>query len=408
MKIKKTVAGSMKEALLQVKAELGEDAMILKTRKIPGKLLGKTGEQIEVTAAIDNEREVATASVPDLSMKGSHNSEYLALLKKESRIVPPPVKPVVPTVTRTPEPVASPAVEPVRAKPEPRDSMQIMKIHDELSEMKQLLASILATGETKASGGFAGPWAILYKRLSDSEIRDDLARDLLGRLREISPNPGRNINRDFITALAESFPCADTEQKRVQVFVGPTGAGKTTTIAKLAAYFSLEKQKKVSLITADTYRIAAVEQLRSFADIVGIDLQVIFSPEEAASAIEACSASDIVLVDTAGRSQKNREHMDELGQFLSSISPDSLHLVLSAGIKESDLRDMVLRYRKYGVNRLIFTKLDETLRLGNVFNVVDECRIPVSYFTFGQSVPDDIETAHPGLFIKRLLQGSSL
>ncbi len=409
MKIKKIVAGSMKEALILVKAQLGEDAMILKTRKIPGKLLGKSGEQIEVTAAIDDEREVATASVPDLSMKGGHNSEYLALLKKETTVQPPQPKTAPAPIREQQTPIRSAESEPIRqAKAEPRDSMQIMKIHDELSEMKQLLASILATGETKASGGFAGPWAILYKRLSDSEIRDDLARDLLGRLREISPNPGRNINREFINALAESFPCADTEQKRLQVFVGPTGAGKTTTIAKLAAYFSLEKQKKVSLITADTYRIAAVEQLRSFADIVGIDLQVIFSPDEAPDAIEACSSSDIILVDTAGRSQKNREHMDELGQFLSSISPDALHLVLSAGVKESDLRDMVLRYRKYGVNRLVITKLDETLRLGNIFNVVDECRIPVSYFTFGQSVPDDIETAHPGLFIKRLLQGSSL
>ncbi len=406
MKIKKIVAGSMKEALLLVKAELGEDAMILKTRKIPGKIMGKTGEQIEVTAAIDEDREVAPSSVPDLSMKGNHNSEYLALLKKESRIVPPQPKPTVPPQIQRED--ARIAVDQPKTVSEPRDPMQIMKIHDELSEMKQLLSSILATGETKASGGFAGPWAILYKRLSDSEIRDDLARDLLGRLRDVSPNPGRNINRDFISALAESFPCADTEQKRIQVFVGPTGSGKTTTIAKLAAYYSLEKQKKVSLITADTYRIAAVEQLRSFADIVGIDLQVIFSPEEAADAIEACSGSDIILVDTAGRSQKNREHMDELGQFLSSISPDALHLVLSAGVKESDLRDMIFRYRKYGVNRLVITKLDETLRLGNVFNVVDECRIPVSYFTFGQSVPDDIETAHPGLFIKRLLQGSSL
>jgi len=411
MKIKKIIAGSMKEALLQVKTELGEEAMILKTRKIAGKPFGK-GEQIEVTAAIDEQHEVAPASVPDLSPRTGHNQEYLALLKKEVTNQEPVVvhprqryKPVeeVPKPEVLPEPVQE-------EEPEvsPKDSMQIMKIHDELGEMKQLLASILATGETNASGGFAGPWAILYKRLIDSEIRPELAHDLLNRLRDISPNPGKNINREFILSLAESFPCKSTEDEKVQVFVGPTGSGKTTTIAKLAAYYSLEKQKKVSLITADTYRIAAVEQLRSFADIVGIDLQVIFSSNEVQEALSACEDSDIILIDTAGRSQKNREHMDDLGLLLATISPDVIHLVLSAGVKESDLRDMINRYRNFGVNRLVFTKLDETLRLGNVFNVVDECRIAASYFTFGQSVPDDIENAQSALFVKRLLQGSSI
>ncbi len=412
----------MKEALLQVKTELGEDAMILKTRKIAGKPFGKS-EQIEVTAAIDEQHEVAPATVPDLSPRTGHNQEYLALLKKEVTTPEPVVVPPhqryqqaqevpqgrVNSTLPPPAPVQQTA-QTTTSEPQesPKDAMQIMRIHDELGEMKQLLASILATGETNASGGFAGPWAILYKRLIDSEIRSELAQDLLNRLRDISPNPGKNINREFILALADSFPCKSTEDKKIQVFVGPTGSGKTTTIAKLAAYFSLEKQKKVSLITADTYRIAAVEQLRSFADIVGIDLQVIFSADEAQEALEACQDSDIILIDTAGRSQKNREHMDDLGHLLASISPDVVHLVLSAGVKESDLRDMINRYRKFGVNRLVFSKLDETLRLGNVFNVVDECRIPASYFTFGQSVPDDIETAQSALFVKRLLQGSSL
>ena len=402
MKIKKIVADSMKEALLQVKAELGEDAMILKTRKLPPKLLGKGGTQIEVTAAIDESQEVPTSTIPNLSMKEGNNRSYLERLKKETlKEIKEETVPTQKTVK--PEHIIK------KTKSKTHTAIpQIMKIHDELEEMKQLLASILATGETKASGGFAGPWAILYKRLVDSEIREELAKDLLTKLREISPNPGKNINREFIKALTDCFPTADTEDQKLQVFVGPTGSGKTTTIAKLAAYFSLEKQKKVSLITSDTYRIAAVEQLRSFADIVGIDLTVVFKPDEIADAIKNCEDSDIVLIDTAGRSQKNREHMTELGEFLTNLKPDIAHLVLSAGIKESDLRDMILRYKKFGINRLVFTKIDETLRLGNVFNVVDECRIPVSYITFGQSVPDDIETAQGALFVKRLLQGSSI
>ncbi len=406
MQIKKFTASSMKEALLKVKAELGDDAMILKTRKLPPSLIPLGGKNnIEVTAAIDNEATVvAPDSMPELSMKEhALNKDYLQKLKA----MPPKPEPItVPPVSSTYR-AARANAEALPTGPE-QDSIQIMKLHDELGEMKKLLASILATGETKASGGFAGPWAILYKRLSDSEIRQELAHDLLEKLRKSSPNPGRGINQEFINILAESFPVAPANPERLQVFIGPTGAGKTTTIAKLAAYFSLEKNKKVSLITADTYRIAAVEQLRAYAEIVGIDLQVVFSADEVHEAIESCDESDIILVDTAGRSQKNREHLDELDSFIGALMPESIHLVLSAGTKESDMRDIIRRYRRFGINRVVFTKLDETLRLGNIYNVISDYMIPVSYFTFGQSVPDDIETAQPALFVKKLLEGSSL
>ena len=190
--------------------------------------------------------------------------------------------------------------------------------------------------------------------------------------------------------------------------VGPTGSGKTTTIAKLAAYCSIYKENMVSVITADTYRIAAIEQIRAFAEIVDIGLQVIFSPEEAHDALEACENDDIVFIDTAGRSQRNKEHMLELEEYLGVLKPDETHLVLSATTKDSDLHDMIKRYKELHANRLLFTKLDETAKLGNVFNTVCDGGIPVSYLTSGQSVPEDIELAQPGRFVRRLLEGSSL
>lgn len=415
MKIKKFTADSMKEALLLVKSELGDDAMILKTRKIPGSILpGKRGEQIEVTAAIDEDKSVAPGNMPNISVPKSLNTGYTSRLRHvdsagedvsktpvvEKRVAPPLKQSVQ-------EPSQAESRIPSRSGPD--SSVQIMKIHDELSEMKKLLASVLATGETNASGGFAGPWAILYRRLVDSEIREEFAKDLLNKLKEGSPNPGKEINRTFIDTLASSFPTVHEDlQERVHCFVGPTGAGKTTTIAKLAAYFSLEKKKKVSLITADTYRIAAVEQLRTYAEIVGIDLQVVFRPDEVMETIQACADSDIILVDTAGRSQMNREHLEELSAFLAELKPDAKHLVLSAGTKESDLRDIVQRYKRFGINRLIFTKLDETISLGNVYNTVNESMLPVSYFTFGQNVPDDIERAQAAVFVKKVLERSSI
>jgi flagellar biosynthesis protein FlhF len=294
------------------------------------------------------------------------------------------------------------------SKNESEKPIQIMKIHDDLNDMKKLLAQILATGESKASGGYAGPWAILYKRLIDSEIRDDFAKELIDKLKKSAPNPGKEITKAFLQELADCFTVSACETARIQFFVGPTGAGKTTTIAKLAAYFSLEKKLRCSLITTDTYRISAIDQLRAYSEIIGIDLQAIYSPDEIGDMIENCKYSDVILVDSAGRSQKNREHMDELAAFIRELQPDCTHLVLSAATKESDLIETANRYRKLGLSRLLFTKLDETMKLGNIFNAVQATGIPVSYFTTGQSVPDDIETAKSMAFVKKLLEGSSL
>jgi flagellar biosynthesis protein FlhF len=192
------------------------------------------------------------------------------------------------------------------------------------------------------------------------------------------------------------------------MFVGPTGSGKTTTLAKLAAYHLLTKHKSVSVITSDTYRIAAIEQIRAFTDIMNIDLHVVFSPEEAEQALAACASSDFVFVDTAGRSQKSTEHMGELSVLIKRMAPDEVHCVLSAGTKVSDLLATIEKYRQLGVNRLLFTKLDETMNLGNVFTAVIQSKIPFSYFTFGQRVPDDIELALPHRLVTRLFEGSRL
>jgi flagellar biosynthesis protein FlhF len=428
MKIKKFTAETMKEALVKVKAELGDDAMILKSQKLP-KFPGRKGG-FEVTAAVDEGHgSVSPGNLPDLQnqLNSSRGGEprqngfnrsytdhlrHLSARGEELRTrhyedaQPPQSSPSSSYAQSSSPRETSEGKQPVEEK---SGGIQIIKLHDEISEMRKLLASILATGETRASGGYAGPWAILYKRLIDSGIKEDIARDLLTNLKQISPNPGREINEQFMGALADSFPTSNnTALDRVQLFAGPTGAGKTTTIAKLAAYFSLEKNKRVSLITSDTYRIAAVEQLRAYADIIGVDLQVAFKAEDISDMLRECTQSDIVLVDTAGRSQNHKEHLDELDRIVATLSPDALHLVLSAGTKEDDLRDIIRRYRRFKINRLVFTKLDETTSLGNVYNIVNEFLIPVSYLTCGQTVPDDIEFAQSGVFVKKLLERSSL
>lgn len=399
MRIKKYAASTMKEALLQIKQDLGEDAMILKTRKLPGKIFS-LGEQnrVEVTAAIDESGAGATATAPPLNL--SSRGTYTRKGKTGPAKPPPEAPKAVPFPPRGRD-----------------DSMaerfQFLELREDIRELKGLLESILSTGESSAAGGFAGAWAILYKRLIDSEISEQAARELIGEVKGAADSPGRDIDRKFLSVLSRSFPVSGPIKEKddgpsIAAFVGPTGAGKTTTIAKLAAHYSLNKGKVASIITADTYRIAAIEQIRAFADIVDIGLQVVFAPEEIADALVACENDDIVFVDTAGRSQRNAEHMRELDAFLDRLRPDETHLVLNATTKDSDLGDIVKRYDGYGISRLLFTKLDETARLGNIFNTVRRSGIPVSYFTTGQSVPDDIELAQPGRFVQRLWEGSGL
>ncbi len=259
--------------------------------------------------------------------------------------------------------------------------------------------------------GFSERCNALYKKLIESEVKPDIASKLINGITnsDIMHSDTQAVKM-FNSALAEMFPVAGPLKLKkdgpvIVTFVGPTGSGKTTTLAKLAAHCCITKQKKVSIITADTYRIAAIEQIKMFADIIKVGLQVIFSPEEIPDALEVFRNDDIVFVDTAGRSQRNTEHMEDLVKFINALDPDEIHLVMSATTKDSDLVDILKRYRNVHVNRLLFTKLDETVRIGNILNMANESRIPISYFTFGQSVPDDIELAQTNRFVQRLWEG---
>jgi flagellar biosynthesis protein FlhF len=409
MRIKKYTATSMKEALLRIKQDLGEDAMILKTRKLPRKLFAVgSQEEIEVTAAVDDG--VAAAKQPPLKPLAVSDPGVYGRPRTSAGRVPPSEMPT-PAAPVKAEPAA--AAPPAGAQTSPMDRLRLLEIREDIREMKDLVKSILQTGETAAAGGFAGPWAVLNKRMVDADVQPAIVEELIRQLKGQKGVADAEIEQNFIKVVGDQFPVSgplNLGQKKplVVALVGPTGSGKTTTLAKLAAHYALDKKSSVSLVTADTYRIAAIEQIRTFADIVNIGLQVVFSAEEAADAMKACAQNDLVLIDTAGRSPRNREQLAEARELLTAFKPDEVHLVLSAATKESDLDHTIRQYRNFGVSRLIFTKLDETLRLGNVFNIVRGCGIPVSYFTTGQSVPDDIELAQPGRFIQRLWEGSSL
>ncbi len=406
MRIKKFRAGSMREALMLIRQELGEDAVILKTERVSNGFLSLGGKSdIEVTAGIDDGGPKKTQTFDPLKMAeaGVYNHPHHQSKRPPVPEAPPvPVRPIGQTQPERTEEVAT--------ADRSRDT-SIFELRRELNELKAMVRSVVSGGgKQEVSGELVGGWELLYTKLTESEVKPQVAKNLINEVRESYESAGTTIDETFSAALAASFPVTGPLRPRSDgpltvAFVGPTGAGKTTTLAKLAAHFVANKGMSVSIITSDTYRIAAIEQIRTFADIVGVGLQVVFSPNEVRMARSACHNDDIVLIDTAGRSQKNREHMDELREMLHQMQPDQTHLVLSATTKDSDLNDIIKRYRTAGVNRLLFTKLDETVRLGNILNTVAETGIPVSYFATGQSVPDDIEVAHAARFVQRLWEG---
>jgi len=195
----------------------------------------------------------------------------------------------------------------------------------------------------------------------------------------------------------------DTNSK-VVTFVGPTGVGKTTTIAKIAAEFSIKMGKKVCLITADTYRIAAVQQLRTYSDIINIPLKVVYDGDEFKKAVKECrKEAELILVDTPGRNWKNKWELGQLNEFTKDTLVDEIHLMVSLNMSSRDLEYAVENFNSLQPHKMILTKLDETSTYGDVININKRYEMPFSYITFGQDVPEDIDKAKPEILYNYLM-----
>ncbi len=241
---------------------------------------------------------------------------------------------------------------------------------------------------------------IVRDRLDARELADTtVVRQAL--LREIELTI-ETRSESLLTVAASSN---ETGRPRVIALVGPTGVGKTTTVAKLAATYKLRHHKKVGLITSDTYRIAAVEQLRTYAGIIGLEIKVVTTAEEMTKAIEEFSEMDVLIVDTAGRSQNNSRRLDELKDLALAANPDETHLVLSTTVGENVLRKTAERFMPLGPDRCILTKLDEAVTTGPIAGLTGRIGLPLSFVTVGQEVPDDIEPARADRLARAVLDG---
>jgi flagellar biosynthesis protein FlhF len=245
----------------------------------------------------------------------------------------------------------------------------------------------------------------VYTRLVDGDVHEPIAsglvcqmRDELSRVELAQPGAIRNRLVELVRgSLNVSGPIVcESGRCKIVTLVGPTGVGKTATVAKLAANFKLRQQLRVGLVTADTFRIAAVEQLRTYAEIIDAPIKVATSPREMAEALAEFSDLDLVLVDTVGRSPRDELRIKELKAFLQEAATTEVHLVVSAVASSGSLLTAIERFSAIGASRLLFCKLDEAATLGGILSSVVRTGQPVSYLGDGQDVPDNIDIADAG------------
>lgn len=395
-------APTMAEALTQVKSTMGTDAVILHTRTFHTRVwLGlRRREMVEITAGrgigVGDRSRRAPARIPAVSSAYARTNPVTRGIS-ESRQMSEGGRQFLETPAAT--------------------GAAMLSISHEVASLKLMVKDLVTQTRQRQTPNIPEELFDHYMRLIGNQVAEDLAGELIAALqRNVRPETysQADVVKEKIVDHLEKLitttgPIVRSKKTgpHVVALIGPTGVGKTTTLAKLAANLMLKEKHKVGLITLDTYRIAAVDQLRRYADIIGAPLRVVSGADDLRDAARLMGECDFLLIDTAGRSPNDRLKLNELRGILAAVEPDEVHLVLAATASEHCLQLAISRFGDVRADKIIFTKLDEAANVGVLLNVVRKASKSVSYFTTGQDVPDDIEQAR-GRRLAQLIMGDEL
>lgn len=371
MVIKKYIVSNMNEALTMIRSELGKNAVIITQRKVrkEGVLGIFKPKLIEVTAAVENSKIVKNTNLDEKKdMENSINSIKKLMEEKLSNKSIEDKK-LNNTIDN------NKVIENINES----NNEEVIKLRLEISDIKEILNKTLIKTEKID---------YLHELLKELDIYEQFYDEFKEKIKNIND---KEEVRNSLREIIDKEIIIDTEELKGKiVLVGPTGVGKTTTIAKLAGKLALKEGKKVGLITVDTYRIGAVDQLKTYAEIMDIDFKVVLNNKEMVEAVQAMKDLDVILIDSTGRSSKNIMQIKELKNLIGKAEVDSTYLVISGTTKNKDLKNIIEGYKGLEYNKIIITKLDETTSYGNIYNLQKLSGKPIRYLTVGQNVPDDI------------------
>ena len=371
MKVKKYVVKNMNEAMAKIRNELGKDAIIVSQRKVRKEGIKGyfTPKMIEVTAALDrynkdNEKKQSMDSIKALIYNKQEEQKRALIsekrIDKKDKII------------------------------ENTDSAN-ENIIKEVIEMKNMIKELQSNRmETKDEND-------IDSFIDSLDISKESKKRIIEEILKIDSD--NDIEEKFKISLENIVPEYEDKERKIEILIGPTGVGKTTTIAKLAGRKALLEKKKVGLITIDTYRIGAVEQLKTYSEIMNIPFKVVYSIKEMDEALEKLKDCDSIFIDTTGRSAKNTMQISELRAYINKIPNKLIHLVISSTIKNKDIKVILQGYGVIDFDSIIVTKLDETSNYEILIDALIDGNKPISYMTLGQSVPDDIKKVSKNFII---------
>lgn len=413
MIIKKFNAQTEKEAILMAKEELGPDAIVMnvKTIKPRGIFSIFKKSKVELTAAIDdNIVEKKVEFTKHSTIEETKSSDFVKGFAKSnnySEDAQNAIEEKINNIAKLLEQQMTSVKEDVSSKTV--DTLPSQRIKD--IETVDKTVSIDAEESVNIDNKVV---ELIKEQLIDNEVLEKYADSIIQEFASESgsvpiDNILSKVYQKIVLKLGEIKPLKAGESKpKIVFFVGNTGVGKTTTMAKLASKYMLDEKKSIAMVSVDTYRIAAIEQIKTYANILNAPMEVVYTPDEMKNAVEKHKNCDFIFVDTAGRSHRNDEQKKDLQEIIASVNDyeKEVYLVVSATVKYNDLKSISKTYEDMFPYKLIFTKLDETRGWGNILNLKLDTGKDLSYVTWGQNVPDDIGTVNPQIIAKKLLGGA--